>query len=159
MLTATAGGLCLALSFSSQALGKILTKGPRGSTWVGAPFHWPSSSATGILHNERILASFLCHLHAVISLLMSPALTTAKAAKNAFLFASQFILLAFPDLVFLLAWPGISLMVAKAAPDSFNWECPALYHSTSNPTLLRGHIASLLKTSSDRCWEVGGAPF
>lgn len=44
---------------------------------------------------------------------MSPALTTARAAKNMSLYASHFIPLAFPDLVFLLAQPGISLMVVK----------------------------------------------
>lgn len=72
---------------------------------------------------RRLQLLFLCHLRVVISLLMSPALTTVRAAKNMSLFASHFILLAFPDLIFLIAWPGISLMIAKAAPESDNWEC------------------------------------
>jgi len=88
---------------------------------------------------------FLCHLHAAISLLMSPALTTARAAKNTSLYASHFIPLAFPDLIFLLAQPGISLMVVKVAPESYTWECPALHCLTSNTSLLGGPHSFTLK--------------
>lgn len=76
---------------------------------------------------------FLRDLHAVISLLMSLALITARAAKNCVPFCQSFYTVSIPRPVFLLAWPGVLLMVAKAAPESDSWEHPGLYTSHLTP--------------------------
>lgn len=132
-------------------------------SWAGVPTHRPSSSdPAGTLNNERTwmslpVSSSCSHFSPYVS---SP--DYRQGCQKVSLFASHFIPLAFPDLVFLLAWPGISLMVVKVAPESYNCEYPPLHCPTSNTRLLGGHIASPLKTSSMWCWEVEGvmeAPF
>ena len=96
---------------------------------------------------RRLELLFLCDVQAVTSLLMSPALTMVRAAKNVSLFASHLTLLAFPRPRFpmSLAWHFTDDCQGSSRVRPLGTSCSI--HFTSNPGLPRSCPASLLTTN------------